>query len=168
MHRGCRIQIYNHDFNLARFLPNRNTHTREKSAMCVKDSVESQKKTPFFLELCLNCIFCWTGCANLSAPACSTWCLQPRINSPLRNRILQSQKWAPLVEDNEREWISIVGMMQLNNHYAARTLCLKSRSKSPSVLARCRSLIRDPSFEEILFLLPLPTKSPWEGVGLRR
>lgn len=73
------------------------------------------------------------------------------------------------MEDNEREWISIVGMMQLNNHYVARTSCLKSHSKSLLVLARCRRLIRDPSFEEILFILPPPlSKSPWEGVGLRR
>lgn len=54
MHRG-KFQIYNHYFNLTRFLFNRNTHTREKAAGCVKYSMESRKNA-FFLELYLNSI----------------------------------------------------------------------------------------------------------------
>lgn len=66
---------------------------------------------------------------------------------------------------NERGWISIVGRMQLNKHYAAQTQWyLKSHSKSPSVLARCWRLIRDSALKELFFILsvPLPMK---ETVG---
>lgn len=55
MHQGCKFQIYNHDFNLPQFLFNRNTHTGEKTAVCVKDSVGTWKN-PFFLELELNSV----------------------------------------------------------------------------------------------------------------
>lgn len=66
---------------------------------------------------------------------------------------------------NERGWISIVGRMQLNKHYAAQTQWyLESYSKSPSVLARCWRLIRDSALKELFFILsvPLPMK---ETVG---